>query len=51
MTWKWTIIALTIFAAILIGTWIAKRNKKDRRSLVRELDSDYRKQKVDEPQI
>ena len=51
MKWNWIIIALAIFAAILLGIWIVKRNKKFKRSRVRKLENGYGKLKVDEPQI
>ena len=49
MKWNWIINTLAVFAAILIGIWIAIQNKKDKRSLIRELDNDYLVPKENEP--
>lgn len=51
MKWNWIFLSLVIFAAIWLGIWIARQNKKDKRSLIRELDNDFRMPKEDEPQI
>jgi hypothetical protein len=51
MKWNWIIIAFALFAAFCIVVWIAKRNQKDKKSLVQELDNDYKVPKENEPQI
>ena len=51
MKWNWIIIALALFGVFFIMARIANRNRKDKKSLMREIENDYQVPKVNEPKI
>ncbi len=51
MKWSWILTTFALFVAFFIVVWIVNRNRKDRKSLIQEIENDYQVPKVNEPKI
>jgi hypothetical protein len=45
------IISIVAFAAILLIFFLVKQNQKDKKALIKKLNSDYQQPTVNEPEI